>query len=116
VTPPGGGTPPHVHRREDESFYILEGAVTFYTEGRVVVAKPGAFFFAPRNVPHHFVNQGSVPAKMIVVASPPGFEKFVEEAGAPGDLSSPPSPPTPEQIGRLVEIAARYGIEILPPG
>jgi mannose-6-phosphate isomerase-like protein (cupin superfamily) len=115
VVPPGGGTPPHVHHREDEAFYVLEGEVTFYSGGREVTVRPGGFLHGPKGVPHHFRNNGDVPAKMLTTASPPGFEKFVAEAGVPVEESPAPPAPGPETFARLSAAAEKYGIELLPP-
>lgn len=49
---PGGGPPPHLHRREDEAFFVLEGTITFTLNGQKVAAGPGTFLQAPRNIPH----------------------------------------------------------------
>lgn len=56
---PGGGPPPHIHHREDESFFILEGEITFLLGDRRVVAKAGSFIQGPRGVPHAFKNESS---------------------------------------------------------
>ena len=114
---PGGGPPPHLHRREDESFFILEGELTFTLDGRKVVAKPGAFLQSPRNLPHAFKNEGSAPARMLILTAPSGFEKFMAEFAQPvPSFDSPPVPVTQAEIQRLLMVAPKYGIEILPPG
>jgi quercetin dioxygenase-like cupin family protein len=113
---PGGGPPPHVHRREDESFFILEGEITFMLEGRKVVARAGSFLQSPRNLPHAFKNEGSVPARMLILTTPSGFEKFMAEFAQPvPSFDSPPLPVTTAEIQRLLAVAPKYGIEILPP-
>ena len=68
---PGGGPPPHWHRREDESFFILEGEITFTLDGRKVLAKAGSFLQSPRNLPHAFKNESSTPARMLMTPVPP---------------------------------------------
>lgn len=114
--PPGGGPPPHIHRREDEAFFILEGEITFTLDGRKVVAKPGAFVQGPRGIPHAFKNEGAVPARMLILVTPPGFEKFMAEFAQPvPSFNSPPMPVTPADIEKLLAVAPKYGIEILPP-
>lgn len=115
---PGGGPPPHVHRREDEAFFILEGEITFLIGDRRVVAPTGSFIQAPRNLPHAFKNESSKPARMLIFVTPPGFDKFIGEmAERVPSFDSPPTPVTPEAIQRLMELAPQYGIEILPhPG
>lgn len=113
---PGGGPPPHLHRREDESFFVLEGEITFTVDGRKVVATAGSFLQAPRNLPHAFKNEGSVPARLLILAVPAGFEKFLAEFAQPvSAFDSAPLPVTDAEIRKLLTVAPEYGIEILPP-
>lgn len=113
---PGGGPPPHVHRREDESFFILEGEITFMLDGRKVLAKTGSFLQSPRNLPHAFKNESSAPARMLIFTTPSGFEKFMAEfAQRVPSFDSPPLPVTEVEIQKLLAVAPKYGIEILPP-
>ena len=114
--PPGGGTPPHVHRREDESFFVLEGEVTFYVGGKKIVAPAGSFLQAPRDIPHHFKNESRVPARMLTYVMPAGFENFMREVGRPlPSVDAAPFPFGPADIEKLLAVAPKYGIEILPP-
>jgi mannose-6-phosphate isomerase-like protein (cupin superfamily) len=108
TTPPGGGTPPHMHAREDETFIILEGTVEFVVAGERIRAEPGTTAFAPRNVPHCYRNVGDTPARMLLIASPPGIERFFEEIAR--DITTLPPDTT-----RLSRICAKHGITILPP-
>ena len=113
---PGGGPPPHIHHREDESFFILEGEITFMLGDQKVVAKAGTFIQGPRGIPHAFKNESSAPARMLIQVTPPGFEKFMAEIGHPvPSFDSPPVPVTPDDIQKLLTVAPNYGIEILPP-
>lgn len=114
--PPQNGSPPHIHHREDETFYILEGELTFQIEDRKVVVPSGSFLHAPKGVPHSFSNEGTVPVKTITSVVPAGLEKFFEEVGYPVTDKDTPVPVTPdEQIAKMLEIAPKYGMEILPP-
>ena len=116
LVPPGGGPPPHYHTREEESFYVLEGEITFTVEGREVIGRPGTFVQIPRNTPHAFKNRSDAAVRMLILCAPAGFEKFIAEFGT--ELSSPdaaPLPPTKEEIDKLVSIAQNYGIVLLPP-
>lgn len=113
---PGGGPPPHIHRREEETFYILEGQVSFWIDGKVLTAGPGDCVFGPRNIPHRFFNASDKPARFLVLASPSGLETFFEGFAQPLAGPDAPVPPvTPEVIGRLLAVAPQFGIEILPP-
>src|SRR2546427_1461400 len=66
IVPPGGGPPPHVHSREEEGFYVLEGEITFTIDGKTVVATAGIFANMPVGTPHSFKNESSRPAKMLI--------------------------------------------------
>src|SRR6266566_7479120 len=81
--PPGGGPPPHIHHREAETFYILEGEVRFRVGDNTLTASAGDFVSAPRDTPHSFKNEGGRLAKMIVTCVPAGMERFFEEAFYP---------------------------------
>jgi mannose-6-phosphate isomerase-like protein (cupin superfamily) len=105
---PGGGPPPHIHHREDETFQILEGEYEFMVGGKNIPAKPGTTLFAPRGVPHTYRYVGKTPGKLMCVITPSGFEGFFEEIGAM-------SPQQQQDIPRVIEIGKKYGLEILPP-
>jgi mannose-6-phosphate isomerase-like protein (cupin superfamily) len=107
VEVPAGHMPPlHVHQREDEGFYVLEGEVSLLLPGRQVDLGPGDFALAPRGVPHAY-RVGDAPARWLVTSTPAGFERFVAQVAA----SDAPGPEA------LTAIAAEHGIEILgPPG
>ena len=117
LVPPGGGPPPHVHSREEESFYVLSGEITFQIAGERVVATAGMFANMPVGVPHSFKNESREPAKMLISVAPAGLEQMFFEIGVPvavGSTTAPP--PSEEEIAKLIEIAPRYGIELHLPG
>src|SRR5690242_1240316 len=58
TNPPGTGVPPHIHRGEDEAFYVLSGTYTFWTEAGTRQCGPGEFLLVPRGMPHGFTNEG----------------------------------------------------------
>src|SRR3954465_11118302 len=62
MVPPGGGPPPHVHSREEEGFYVLEGEVTFRAGDDRLVATAGMFVNMPVGTPHAFRNESGGPA------------------------------------------------------
>jgi len=114
--PPNGGPPPHVHTREDESFMVLVGEVTFYLGDKTIVLHKGESLFAPRDIPHYFKNTGTEEAVLLEIASPAGVEVFFEAAGRPlASRNDQPQPPTSEDIKRMRAIAPDYGITILSP-
>jgi len=116
IVPPGGGPPPHVHSREEEGFYVLEGEITFRVGEERIVASAGMFANMPVGTPHSFKNESSKPAKMLISLAPAGLEKMFFEFGVPlPEGATTALPPTKEEIEKLLEIAPRYGIEIKLP-
>lgn len=95
VVPPGGGTPPHVHTREEEAFYVIRGEVTFYLGDDEVRADAGTFLNVPRDTVHRFRNVSGEDAEMIFWFAPAGIEGLFDELGE-----------HPEDI---IEIGERYG-------
>ena len=73
------GTPLHIHRITDEAFYVLEGTFSFQVGDRTLELSAGAFVFVPKGLEHAFWNQGSTPARMLIMISPPAFERYFEE-------------------------------------
>ena len=117
IVPPGGGPPPHVHSREEEGFYVLEGEVTFTVNGERVVAKAGTFANMPVGTPHSFKNESGRPARMLISVAPAGLERMFAEVGVPlAEGATSALPPTKEEIDRLLAVAPNYGSEILLPG
>ena len=113
---PGGGPPPHIHRREDETFYVIEGELQLWVDGKTIDAPAGTCVFAPRGIPHRFTNASSQPTRFLVIASPSGFEDFLLSFATPiASMESTPTPVTSELIQTLLAVAPQYGIEILPP-
>ena len=117
IVPPGGGPPPHVHSREEEGFYILEGEITFQIGDERVVATAGMFANLPAGTPHSFKNESNLPAKMLISVAPAGLEQMFFEVGVPVEQGATTAlPPTKAEIDKLLAIASGYGIEIkLPP-
>jgi quercetin dioxygenase-like cupin family protein len=109
------GPPPHIHRRADESFYILEGTFDFSLAGQAFSAGPGAFVHLPKGVVHTHRAGGGKSARAIVIQSPAGVERFIEEAGKRAtDLSARPAPPEMSELERIVAIALKHDIEVPP--
>jgi len=116
IVPPGGGPPPHVHSREEEGFYILEGEITLHVGDKRLVTSAGMFANMPVGMPHSFKNESSRPAKMLISVAPAGLEQMFFEVGVPlPEGSTTALPPTKEEIEKLLAVAPRYGIEIRLP-
>ena len=116
IVPPGGGPPPHVHSREEEGFYILEGEITFHIGEDRIVATAGMFANMPVGTPHSFRNESSTLAKMLISVAPAGLEQMFFEVGVPvAQGATTAAPPAKDEIERLLTIAPRYGVEIRLP-
>jgi quercetin dioxygenase-like cupin family protein len=115
--PRGAGSPLHVHNNEDEWFYVLDGELTFWVGGEVVVAPAGAFVYGPRGIPHTFI-VSSDEARFVLVTQPGGFEAFARMIGEPAAaLEIPPAATEPPDVEGLTRIAATFGLDIIgPPG
>ena len=115
--PPGGGPPPHVHSREEEGFYILEGEITFQIGGERLVATAGMFANMPVGTPHSFKNESRSPGKDADFGCPcRAGEDVLRVRRAPAEGATTASPPTKEEIEKLLAVAPSYGIEIMLPG
>lgn len=113
---PQGGPPPHIHHREDESIFVMDGTVTFQVDGTTLRASAGDLVYIPRGTVHGFQNTGATRAKLLVLATPAGLENFFAEAfvPAPDRFADPPSVDQAIFV-RLMEAAPRHGLEILFP-
>jgi quercetin dioxygenase-like cupin family protein len=118
VTPPGDMTPLHVHRRESQTMYVLEGEVTVWLPGESHVLRAGDCIHQPAGVPQTERTTSAGPARVLDVGLPAGFEKFVEAAGQPtSELTLPPADQPEPDVERLAALAAEHHIELLgPPG
>ena len=115
--PRGSGSPLHVHRNEDEWFYVIEGELTFWVGGHVIDAAAGSFVYGPRDVPHTFIVT-SEEARFLLVTEPAGFYRFLRPLAQPAQqLVVPPAASDAPDMQQVVASAAEHGIEILgPPG
>jgi mannose-6-phosphate isomerase-like protein (cupin superfamily) len=114
VLDPEGPQPLHVHHREDEGFWILEGEVTFEVGEETIKASPGSFVFGPKDIPHRYTVE-SGPARMLFVISPAGFEELIYATSEPAnELTLPPQPEGPLDEGEMEQLHAlcrHYGVE-----
>ena len=76
---PGAGAPLHVHHGEAEGFYLLEGSIELTCGTEKVVVDAGDFVCAPKDVAHKYVVAGDRPARILLMFSRPGFERFFVE-------------------------------------
>jgi quercetin dioxygenase-like cupin family protein len=115
--PRGPASPLHVHHREAEFFYVIEGELTVWVGGELIKAPEGSLVYGPPDVPHTFAIT-SDQARFLLLTQPTGFEDFLREVSTPATaLTLPPTGGPVPDSARLAAVAAEYGIEILgPPG
>jgi quercetin dioxygenase-like cupin family protein len=105
--PAGFSTGLHVHRTQEETFYVLEGECEWLIGEQLIRAKPGAYVFIPPGVPHNIGNASDKPARMLMTVSPPGHEHYFEELGEIISRGSPPD------AGVIAALRSRYDTDQL---
>jgi quercetin dioxygenase-like cupin family protein len=111
--PPGTETPLHVHHREDEAFWLIEGDVTFEVGDMRIEAHAGDYVFGPRGIPHRYI-VGDVGCRMLFITTPGGFEELVIAMSEPAESHTLP-PPSEEEPDweRVAAIAKANDCELL---
>ena len=112
--PHGTGPPLHLHHKEDETFYVLEGEVTILVGDERIDLAAGDYLFGPREVAHAYIVR-SERARMLVTASPAGVEQVLVSLGVPVTGSEPPTDAVMPPMDELVRLFAGYGCEIVGP-
>jgi quercetin dioxygenase-like cupin family protein len=105
--PAGFSTGLHVHRVQEETFYVLEGECQWQVGEQLVRAEPGTYLFLPPGVPHNISNVSDKPARVLMTVSPPGHEHYFEELGKVVARGSPP----PADV--IAELRSRYDTDQL---
>jgi quercetin dioxygenase-like cupin family protein len=109
--PPNSGPPLHVHEREDEAFYVLEGGMSVRMGDEEFEAPVGSFTFQPRGIPHTF-RSSSDGARVLLLVVPSGFEGYFRTLSRPAEamtLPPPAGPPTLEQMTAMEAALAEHG-------
>lgn len=109
----GYGPPLHIHGRENEAMYVLEGQIRFRVGDDDFVAGPDTWVWQPRGVPHTFRVE-SEGARALVVFTPGGLERMFEEGGVPAEESAEP-PQQEYDVEAAAALAKRYGFEVVGP-
>jgi quercetin dioxygenase-like cupin family protein len=111
--PPGAEAPLHVHHREDEGFWILEGSATFQVGDTIIEAHAGDYLFGPRDIPHRFT-VGDAGCRMLFIMTPGGFEDLVIAMSEPATSRTLPPPSVEEpDWEQIAAIAKAHGAELL---
>ena len=112
-----GNVPPrHIHRREEETFYVLEGETNVTVGDRTFKATPGTVVCLPRDVAHSFTIE-SDQLRTLILFTPAGLEGFFKEFSVPAPaMTMPPAnEPAYSEVQRMLEAAPRYGLKFLLP-
>lgn len=102
--------PAHVHRREEETFYVVNGELTVTIGETSVQAAAGSVVVLPRGIKHAYTVVSET-AKVLITVRPSGFETFFKELSTPLPAELPPlpvGPPSREEVQALVLVAAKY--------
>ncbi len=121
---PGRLVPPHMHTREDEFSYVLEGEIGVRIGGQEFIAPQGSYVFKPRNIPHTFWNASGRPARLIEFIAPGGMETYFEEVKRLIESGAQPGGPehialneryghTNEGMQWIPELMAKYGVRLI---
>src|SRR6516225_1362201 len=112
VSRKGNDPPPHIHRREEEIFYVLEGEVVFSVGERTIKGTPGTMIFLPRDVRHSLTIE-SEHARMLILVTPAGLERWFKEFGVPAPAMTLPPADEPgyQDVQRMLDAAPRYGLD-----
>jgi mannose-6-phosphate isomerase-like protein (cupin superfamily) len=104
---PKSGPGLHIHLREDEVWWVLEGEFRFKAGGDIFHVTQGGMAFGPRGVPHAFQNVGETPGRLLIVTTPSGLERFFEQSAE--------LPPGPMDQGRLADVGLANWMEFVGP-
>jgi len=106
----GDGPPQHIHKAEEEAFYVLEGELNIQVGERTIKGTAGSFVLIPRGIAHTFWKAEAEPVKLLVIFSPAGFEQFfVEAVGDEEEMD------TPTYVNRAISIAEKYNLDVIGP-
>jgi quercetin dioxygenase-like cupin family protein len=110
---PGFEAPLHVHHREDEAFWILDGEVTLQVGDETIEASAGDYAFGPREIPHRYT-AGSNGCRMLFICTPGGFEGLVMDMSEPAaSRTLPPQTEQPPDMEWVQSIARKHGCDLL---
>ncbi len=110
--PPGAASPPvHVHQRTDEGFYVLSGVYRFLVDGKSIDGSPGSHVLVRAGTPHTFWNAGDVPARSLIILTPPEFAQYFRELS----IGLADAKTDEDAIEARRRLSARFDIEVVGP-
>ncbi len=102
VSQPGDGTPVHMHHKEDEYFFLLEGTARFQSGDQIFDVAAGGSVSAPRNIPHAWCNPSNTPFRMVAIATPGGCEEALRIIAKGGEID-------------VAALAERFQVDVIGP-
>ena len=115
IVQPQSGPPPHIHHREDEAFYVIEGRFSFTCGDKQSVLEAGSFAYIPKGTLHTFKNIEGQQGRLLVIITPAGLEEFFYSIGTHADDLTAPPAFDPSVIEKLMQLAKDYQMEIILP-
>jgi quercetin dioxygenase-like cupin family protein len=121
VGPPGDMPPLHLHRTDDEAWFVLEGKMSFFVgDPQPIRVEAGGIAFGPKGVSHTYRVESGEHARWLAICAPGDFERFVVAASRPAERPELPpmtEPPSEAEMVAVIALAAEHGVELLgPPG
>jgi quercetin dioxygenase-like cupin family protein len=116
LTAPGGGPPPHIHTREDEFFFVLDGRFEVRVGEELHTLEAGGYAYVPRGTVHNFRNVAETASRILVGFTPAGMEGFFRESGQPATDDGPAPPLGEDEIARTIAAGPKYGVEAVAFG
>jgi mannose-6-phosphate isomerase-like protein (cupin superfamily) len=114
--PPGLATPTHIHTRESEAWFILDGTITYRAGTELLDLAAGDFIYLPRNLPHAFRITGRTPARYVALTVPGGLMDMYDVVGEPAPQRRLPDGGIPAaDVARWMELAPAYGLRVVGP-
>ncbi len=108
IDQPGYGPPRHIHNREDETFHIQSGEIEFWMNGQTRIERAGSVVFVPRGTEHTFRVLGNLPARMLAIMTPGGFEGFFAEMARLNCR-------IPEDMERIAAVGSHFNLSFTGP-
>ena len=116
--PPGVATPLHIHTREAEAFFLIDGTMTYQAGENQYQLAAGSFIYLPKGIPHAFRITGASPVRFLGLAVPGGLMGLYDDVGIPAAerrLPGPDGQPMEQEIQRWNETSPQYGLRVVGP-
>lgn len=115
IAPVGAAPPLHVHHREAEVFYVLEGTMLYQAGDQRFELTPGSSIYLPLGLPHSFRVSGTSPARFLALTIPGGVDSLYMQIGRLAAGPGLPEPPTSEEVAAWLRVSQTFGIEVVGP-